>query len=117
MTGHSSEPHEADLSPCEKGIPGHTASIPLADVESRFWNVLNEDVPLPVAVLRHEALESNSRRMQVFLRMTGAALAPHGKTTMSPDLFDLQLADGAWGVTVATPHQIQVARHFGYQRL
>jgi D-serine dehydratase len=117
MTGHSSEPHEADLSPCEKGIPGHIASVRLADVKSNLWNVLNEDVPMPVAVLRREALESNSRRMQLFLRMTGAALAPHGKTTMSPDLFDLQLADGAWGVTVATPHQIQVARHFGYQRL
>jgi D-serine dehydratase len=36
---------------------------------------------------------------------------------MSPQLFDLQLADGAWGLTVATPHQIQVARHFAYSRV
>jgi D-serine dehydratase len=32
-------------------------------------------------------------------------------------LFDLQLADGAWAITLATPHQIQVARHFGYSRI
>jgi D-serine dehydratase len=44
-------------------------------------------------------------------------IAPHGKTTMSPALFDLQLADGAWAVTLATPHQIQVARSFGYKRI
>ncbi len=115
--GQSARPHEADLGPCEKGVPGRVDDIPLADVESLRWNLLNEDVPLPAAVLKREALEANSRRMQSFLRMTGAALAPHGKTTMSPDLFDLQLADGAWGITVATPHQLQVARHFGYQRL
>lgn len=117
MPGHSPRPHEADLDPCDKGVPGGIASVPLADVESQHWNILGEDVPLPVAVLKRDAIQSNSRRMQAFLRMTGAALAPHGKTTMSPDLFDLQLADGAWGITVATPHQIQVARHFGYQRL
>jgi len=117
VPGHSPRPHEADLDPREKGVPGRITSVPLADVKSLLWNVLDEDVPLPVAVLKRDALESNSHRMQAFLRMTGAALAPHGKTTMSPDLFDRQLADGAWGVTVATPHQVQVARHFGYQRL
>jgi D-serine dehydratase len=98
-------------------VPGLAGNVPLAEVESLDWNLLNEDVPLPVAVLKRDAIEANSRRMQAFLRMTGAALAPHGKTTMSPDLFDLQLADGAWGITVATPHQVQVARHFGYRRL
>lgn len=117
MAGQSPRQHEADLGPCEKGVPGLAGNVPLADVESLRWNLLNEDVPLPVAVLKRDAIEANSRRMQAFLRMTGAALAPHGKTTMSPDLFDLQLADGAWGITVATPHQLQVARHFGYQRL
>jgi D-serine dehydratase len=46
-----------------------------------------------------------------------AQIAPHGKTTMSPALFDFQLEDGAWGVTLSTPHQIQVARSFGYSRI
>jgi D-serine dehydratase len=32
-------------------------------------------------------------------------------------LFDLQLADGAWAITLATVHQIQVARHFRYSRI
>jgi D-serine dehydratase len=55
--------------------------------------------------------------MRDFVRHHGVELAPHGKTTMSPRLFDLQLADGAWAITLATAHQIQVARHFHYSRI
>ncbi|KAG0920904.1 hypothetical protein G6F31_020534 [Rhizopus arrhizus] len=36
---------------------------------------------------------------------------------MSPQLFDLQRRDGAWGITLATCHQVQVARQFGAQRI
>jgi D-serine dehydratase len=44
-------------------------------------------------------------------------IAPHGKTTMSPQLFARQLADGAWGMTFATADQIRVARRFGVARI
>ncbi|MCP3734014.1 alanine racemase [Sphingomonas sp. RP10(2022)] len=55
--------------------------------------------------------------MRDFLALTGTAIAPHGKTTMAPFIYDLQIADGAWGITVSTPHQIRVARHFGHRRI
>ncbi|MFX9054273.1 hypothetical protein ABTN50_20520, partial [Acinetobacter baumannii] len=77
------------------------------------WNVLREDLPLPVAVISQAALRHNSAWMRDFLARSGASIAPHGKTTMAPGLFDLQLDDGAWAITVGTPHQIQVARSFG----
>jgi len=45
--------------------------------------------------------------------MTGVVLAPHGKTSMSPQLFRRQLADGAWGISVATVQQLRVCREHG----
>ena len=51
------------------------------------------------------------------IQATGAVIAPHGKTTMSPHLFQRQLADGAWAITVATIGQLQICRGFGLKRL
>ena len=45
------------------------------------------------------------------------ALAPHGKTAMSPELAARQLAHGAWGITVATIGQLRTYRAFGFPRL
>jgi D-serine dehydratase len=100
-----------------KGIPAETAPFDVASIAAQGWNVLREDMPLPVAVLKQPDLHHNSRWMKQFLEASGAQIAPHGKTTMSPELFDLQLSDGAWGLTLATAHQVQVARSFGYQRI
>lgn len=101
----------------EKGVPAITGSLALSEVGAQDWRVLREDLPLPVAVIREDALRHNSAWMKDFLAQGGVMIAPHGKTTMSPALFDLQFADGAWAVTLSTPHQIQVARSFGYDRI
>jgi D-serine dehydratase len=100
-----------------KGLPPGATGLPLSAVGAQRWNLLREDLPLPVAVLREDALADNSRWMQDFVARTGAKLAPHGKTTMSPQLFERQIADGAWGVTLATVHQAQVARKAGVSRI
>ncbi|CAF1259063.1 unnamed protein product, partial [Adineta ricciae] len=42
---------------------------------------------------------------------------PHGKTTMSPQLFHKQLEHGAWGLTLATVQQVQVAYSAGIRRI
>jgi D-serine dehydratase len=108
---------ELPLTARDKGVPGGATPIALGEVAAQGWNILREDVPLPVALIKRAALHHNSGWMRQFLQSSGASIAPHGKTTMSPALFDLQLADGAWAVTISTPHQIQVARSFGYDRL
>jgi D-serine dehydratase len=100
-----------------KGMPGGIAPFPLGRVAERKWNVLREDLPLPLAVLKERALAHNSAWMRRFLDLSGAMISPHGKTTMSPQLFARQLADGAWAMTVATVHQLQVARDFGIGRV
>ncbi|MBN9526888.1 MAG: alanine racemase [Alphaproteobacteria bacterium] len=110
-------PTEAPVDLREKGVPGGAGPVALAETGGRGWNVLREDLPLPVAVISRSALRHNSAWMRDFLARSGASIAPHGKTTMAPGLFDLQLDDGAWAITVGTPHQIQVARSFGYSRL
>src|SRR6266567_2038814 len=105
------------LSGLIKGVPGGIAPFALRDIARQGWNLLREDLPLPAAVLKTGALDNNSRWMAQFLRATGAVIAPHGKTTMSPQLFQRQLADGAWAITVATIGQLQICRRFGLQRL
>jgi D-serine deaminase-like pyridoxal phosphate-dependent protein len=108
---------EAALDLREKGVPGLSGQVALSAVGAQNWRVLREDLPLPIAVIKERALRHNSAWMKSFVADGGAMIAPHGKTTMSPALFDLQLDDGAWAVTLATPHQIQVARSFGYNRI
>jgi D-serine dehydratase len=100
-----------------KGYPGQCAPRPLGEIRDCGWNVLAGDLPLPVAVLKASALAHNRLWMRRFLASTGALLAPHGKTTMSPQLFAAQLEDGAFGITCATVAQLQVYRRYGIQRV
>lgn len=100
-----------------KGVPGGTTPFRLADIGARNWNLLREDLPLPLAVLKRSALDHNSHWMQRYLDLSGVRIAPHGKTTMSPQLFQRQLDDGAWAMTVATAQQIEVARRHGIKRI
>jgi len=99
-----------------KGIPPD-AALTLPEVGGQGWNLLRGDLPMPAAVLRVEALRHNSAWMAEFTRRNGLDLCPHGKTTMAPQLWALQLRDGAWGITVATIQQLMVARRFGVPRV
>jgi len=80
-------------------------------------SVLGEDLMLPAAVLRRSALEHNSRWMKRFTELTGTLIAPHGKTTMSPELFAMQMADGAWGITAANACHVRAYRAFGIDKI
>lgn len=100
-----------------KGLPPASPAIDIDDVARQGWNLLREDLALPAAVLRQSALERNEAWMRAFRERTGVLMAPHGKTTMSPQLFQRQLDAGAWAITVATVHQMRVCRHFGIRRI
>ncbi len=99
-----------------KGYPHGHAAMRCAEVVRMGWNVLAGDLPLPVAVLKREALEHNLAWMQRQAQSWGLSLAPHGKTTMSPQLFTRQLAAGAWGMTFATVTQLGVGVAGGVRR-
>jgi len=72
---------------------------------------------LPLLVLKDSALTHNAAAMARWCADAGVLLAPHGKTTMAPQLFARQLAAGAWGITAATIGQVQVYRSFGIGRI
>lgn len=80
------------------------------------WNLLADDLAYPLAVVRGSALAHNIAWMQAYAARKGVALAPHGKTTMSPELFARQLAAGAWGLTFATVYQLAVGVEAGARR-
>jgi len=100
-----------------KGVPGGATPGRMADVGMRGWNLLREDLPLPLVVLRQSALAHNLAWMGKFTNLTHTVLCPHGKTTMSPQLLDMQLHAGAWGITAATVAHVQVYRRFGARRI
>lgn len=99
-----------------KGIP-YGSRTRLADIGSHGWNVTAGDLALPVMTLDRAAVEGNIAAMAAYCNRHGVRLAPHGKTTMSPQLFRRQMAAGAWALTAATPGQAVVMRGFGIQRI
>ena len=79
--------------------------------------LLGADFMLPVLVLREAALAQNIAAMAAYCASAGVGLAPHGKTTMAPQIISRQLAAGAWGMTAATIAQVRVFRAFGVPRV
>ena len=100
-----------------KGYPHGAAPMPRSAVGAQGWNLLAGDLPLPVAVIRRDALAHNVGWMQRFADDAGVRFAPHGKTTMSPQLFRRQLAAGAWGLTFATVTQMQAGLAAGARNI
>ena len=74
------------------------------------------ELPTPLMTLSQPALHHNRDTLARWCAERGFELAPHGKTTMAPQLWAEQLAAGAWGITVANPSQLGVARAFGVTR-
>ncbi len=109
-----------EASTLDAGLKGYPHSAPpcaVADIGRRGWNALRGDLPFPVALLKESALAHNLEWMADFTRATGVLLAPHGKTTMAPQLFARQIASGAWGITFATMQQVSLGVRMGIRRI
>ena len=100
-----------------KGFPAISEPPAVANLRERRWSLLAGDLLLPALVLKESALAHNIDLMARFCRDRGVLLAPHGKTTMAPQLFARQLDAGAWGITAATVSQARIMREFGVQRI
>ena len=112
QTSHTSDM----LGPWLKGFPPEALSLRPGEIAARRWNLLAGDLPLPLAALDRDALAHNIQWMQTYARSQGVDLAPHGKTTMSPQLFQRQLDAGAWGITFANVFQLRVGVAAGVRR-
>jgi D-serine dehydratase len=117
MTGSSLSVGEYQLDDRVKGIPGGTEPFLLSRIAEQKWNVLREDLPFPLMILKRSAMLENIQVMNAFLREHRLSIAPHAKTHMSPHLAELQLSNGAWGITAGTVNQVQVFRQSGVRRI
>ncbi|WP_399888077.1 amino acid deaminase [Streptomyces sp. BBFR51] len=100
-----------------KGLPPDAYGLTVAELAGRRRNLFTDGFATPVLALSAERLEHNLKLMETYSARHGLAFAPHGKTSMAPQLFHRQLEHGAWGITLAVPHQVWVARAFGIGRI
>ncbi len=70
----------------------------------------------PLMTLSRPALDHNRDTVARWCEQRRFELAPHGKTTMAPQLWAEQLESGAWAITVANLAQLGVARAYGVTR-
>ncbi|WP_432134732.1 amino acid deaminase [Streptomyces sp. bgisy154] len=100
-----------------KGLPPDADGRTVAELAAERRNLFTGGFTTPVLALSAERLAHNLRLMETYATRHGLAFAPHGKTSMAPQLFHRQLDHGAWGITLAVPHQVRVARAFGIRRV
>ncbi|TXS53182.1 amino acid deaminase [Streptomyces sp. uw30] len=100
-----------------KGLPPDADGLSVAELAAQRRNLFTDGFATPVLALSAERLEHNLDLMEAYATRHGLAFAPHGKTSMAPQLFQRQIEHGAWGITLAVPHQVRVARAYGIERI
>ncbi|MET9695955.1 alanine racemase [Streptomyces sp. NPDC006529] len=102
-----------------KGLPpdAEAAGLTVGQLAAQRRDLHTGGFTTPVLTLDADALAHNLALLGHYAARHGLSFAPHGKTCMSPQLFERQLAHGAWGITAAMPHQARVYRAFGIQRI
>jgi D-serine deaminase-like pyridoxal phosphate-dependent protein len=100
-----------------KGMPATVFGQTVGEVAEAGLDLFTDGFVGPVMVLDDAALTHNLTTMADWCARTGMSLAPHGKTTMAPQLFARQLQLGAWGMTTANISQLRVYRAFGVRRI
>jgi D-serine deaminase-like pyridoxal phosphate-dependent protein len=101
----------------DKGLPAWASGLSLAEFAARRPRLADAGFLFPLLTCDGAAVRANIDAMASYARERGVLLCPHGKTTMSPELIDAQLASGAWGITAATISQVRAFRHFGVGRI
>src|SRR5262249_15411002 len=99
-----------------KGFPPGD-DVTIGTVGAMGWNLLRGDLPLPALVLKESALARNIAVMAQWCGEHGILHAPHGKTTMAPQLFSRQPDAGAGGTPAATVSKPRMSGASGVQRI
>lgn len=100
-----------------KALPPDAEGLTVGELAAERRNLFTGGFTTPVLALSAESVAHNLALLETYAQRHGLAFAPHGKTSMSPQLFARQLEHGAWGITAAVPHQARVYRAFGIQRI
>ena len=70
-----------------KGIPIVDGFVRLRDVGAQGWNVVRGDMMFPLLTLREERMKQNLSTMRSIAEHHNVCLAPHGKSTVCPQLY------------------------------
>ncbi|MFF8956591.1 amino acid deaminase [Streptomyces sp. NPDC014894] len=100
-----------------KALPPDAEGLTVGELAAERRNLFTGGFTTPVIALSAESVEHNLDLLQTYSERHGLVFAPHGKTSMSPQLFARQLERGAWGITAAVPHQARVYRAHGIDRI
>ncbi|GAB3474976.1 amino acid deaminase [Amycolatopsis cihanbeyliensis] len=100
-----------------KSAPSALWGRTLAEATAGRPRLFDDGFVGPIVVLESAALEHNLATFASWCAAHGVALAPHGKTTMAPQLFARQIEHGAVGITAANAGQLRVYRAFGVSRI
>ncbi|MEU7181070.1 MULTISPECIES: alanine racemase [Streptomyces] len=100
-----------------KALPPDAEGRTVGELAAERRNLFRDGFTTPVLALSAESVEHNLALMESYSAHHHLAFAPHGKTSMAPQLFDRQLAHGAWGITAAVPTHVRVYRAYGIQRI
>lgn len=98
-----------------KGLPPRAHGLRLSQLADAGLHL--SDLPTPVFTLTQGALTHNETTVFGWAAEQDVLLAPHGKTTMAPALWQRLLDAGAWGISVATPWQAGVAVEAGVRTI
>ncbi|WP_030846400.1 alanine racemase [Streptomyces californicus] len=100
-----------------KALPPDAQGLTVGALAAERRNLFTGGFTTPVLALSAESVAHNLDLLETYAERHGLAFAPHGKTSMSPQLFAGQLERGAWGITAAVPHQARVYRAYGIGRI
>ncbi|RSN29695.1 amino acid deaminase [Amycolatopsis sp. WAC 01416] len=100
-----------------RSVAPSLSGLTIGDAAARGAKLFEDGFLGPFVVLDEEAVEHNLRTMADWCAERGVALAPHGKTTMAPQLFERQLKHGSWGITCANAGHLRIYRAFGVSRI
>ncbi len=100
-----------------KGMPLWAEGATVQEFLDTKPNIFTSSFQFPIGILRKSAIDNNLHRMAEYCLEVNASIAPHVKTTMAPQIAQMQIANGAWALTVANFAQARVFLDFGFRRI
>ena len=91
--------------------------IKIKNITKQKWNILNEDIQFPILTINESKFNKNIFSMKKYTDSNKVLLAPHSKTSMSPQLLSRIDKLGCWGFTVANNQQLSVLLQMGIKKI
>jgi D-serine deaminase-like pyridoxal phosphate-dependent protein len=106
-----------EISANHKGFPIWAHGATIESFLATKPHLFTSDFQFPVMIVHERALDHNVARMAKYCHDLGVSLAPHAKTSMSPQIAARQVDAGAYALTVANFNQANIFLNFGFKRI